>query len=150
VIPLCKLKLGIWLLALLLLLASGMCARPARAEGTFAISGSELDQLSSILTRLDELNGRLQSELANSKESLRQLEAELTACKQDLAELTLRLQQSEQVLTQLQEQLQRAKNLLTQLEQSFEAYKSAAESRIRALTRQRNLAILAAIIAVLI
>jgi septal ring factor EnvC (AmiA/AmiB activator) len=150
VIPLCRSKLVIWPLVLCLLLASAICARPCRAEDNYVISGSELRQLSEIFERLETLNQRLSSELSASRENLRKLEDELSGLKQDLAELQSTLARSEQESTQLWEQLQTAQSLLEQAEQSFSEYKSAAESQIKSLRTQRNLAILLAIILALV
>ncbi len=145
-IPLCRLKCVTWLSALLCCLLLVICARPAQAEENYIVTGSELQQLSAIFEKLETLNQKLSGELATSKESLHLLEDELLKLKADLAGLQTTLAQSEMVSTQLRELLQKAENSLTQLEASFEEFKSAAQSQIRKLRRQRNLAILAAII----
>ena len=141
-------KLLFVLLSLLLLLS--LASRCCKAEENYIITGSELQQLSEIFERLEMLNAKLSSELTASKESLRQLEDELTKLKADLAELQITLARSETESTRLRELLLKAENSLTQLEASFEEFKSAAQSQIRKLRRQRNLALLGMILVMLL
>ncbi len=150
-ITLCAWKCGkvlAWLLcSFFLLLAFG---QTCRAEENYVITGNELSQLNEIFEKLETLNAKLQNELTISRKSLQQLDDELTKLKADLAELQATLARSEAESMQLRELLLKAESSLTRLETSFAEYRSAAESRIRTLARQRNLAILIAVLAVIV
>ena len=150
-IPLCVLRHG-KLLALLLclfFLALGF-GQTCSASGNYVITGNELGELNSILEQLETLNTRLKNELTISKENLLALGNELDVCKTDLAALRNCLARSREESIALGEQLLIAANSLEQAEKSFNEYTRAVQSRIRKLTIQRNLAILAALVALVI
>ena len=138
--------MALLLCSFFLLLAFG---QTCRAEENYVITGNELSELNSILERLETLNMSLKSDLVASKENLLLLENELQTCKIDLAALQICLARSQAESITLGEQLRIADSSLAAAEKSFSEYKAAVQSRIRVLTRQRNLAILVAILVVM-
>jgi chromosome segregation ATPase len=120
-----------------------------------------------ISQRLEALNEQLSSELTASRshsaelqKTLEKLLNEHVALKSELAELRRqseslsgKLQTSKQELISLQEQLKKAEASSDAFEKSFSDYKLLAETKIKSLKRQRNLAagggILALILAVI-
>jgi predicted nucleic acid-binding Zn-ribbon protein len=117
------------------------------------ISVSELARLSEISTRLAELNTRLRTELADSRQSslelassletstrgLEALRLELEASQRSSSELVARAESSERDLSALREALTRADSSLKSLESSFGEYRKTAETRILALQAERAL-----------
>ncbi len=146
------------------LLLLSLYGHACKANDNYVITGTELRQLSEIFDKLATLNEKLNNELSLSKQNLQQLEAELAQLKNelqtlrdklerlknDLAESQISLTRSEEELTQLREQLQIAENSLKQLEQSFAEYRHAAESRLKRVILERNLAILVAVLMLLV
>jgi septal ring factor EnvC (AmiA/AmiB activator) len=150
----CRSKRVIWPFALCLLFSLAISARPCRAEENYVITGSELQRLNEMQTKLDELNQKLNSDLVLSLENLRKLESELQACKAELDtwkaaldESQMRLQSSEAELAALKERWQTAQASYDKALKSLEESLRAALSQIRRLRIQRNLAILGAILA---
>ncbi|MFH1740407.1 MAG: hypothetical protein ABIH23_15470 [bacterium] len=133
-------------------------------EQSYAIYESELNRLLEIWTQLEMLNEKLSQELttlqSNSERLTTQLSesrAELSRLRGDLASLsadceTLRQQLllSQKESEMLQTALRLADSSLTRLETSFSEYRNAAQSQIKRLTRQKNIAwIVSGILAVL-
>jgi len=116
-------------------------------------SGNTLNRLIGISTQLSELNGKLHSELQDSRKNSRELQSmlelsrlELEGLKRELeilrnssTELSAKAGNSETELTALQEALRKAGSSLMSLEISFASYREASEKRIRSLNREKNI-----------
>jgi chromosome segregation ATPase len=111
---------------------------------------SELARLLEISTRLSAINETLRNELENSRRSstalsgtletsrreLEQLRAELDGLRTTSTQLLAAARNSESELNGLREALKKAESSLMSLELSWEAYKTAAETRIARLERR--------------
>ena len=138
----------------------GLCAQEFGEAGNPQSSGSALNRLIEISTRLSELNEKLRNELQDSRQSSRELQnmlevskreldglrRELEILKQELevlqstsTELLIAAESSQTELTGLQAALRKAESSLTSLELSFAAYRQASERRISSLQRQNRL-----------
>ena len=123
-------------------------------------SESALNRLIVISAQLSTLNGRLQTELQDSRKSSLELQSMLEASKRELAglkgeleilkqelealqntstELLTKAENSRTELTELQAALRKAESSLTSLELSFAAYRETAENRINGLEREKRL-----------
>jgi chromosome segregation ATPase len=121
-------------------------------SGSGNISGSELEKLIGISTRLGELNRTLRSELDDSRKNSEDLRLTLEKSRSELDALRVELEQlrtastmllnkaegSQTELTGLQEALTKAESSLTSLEFSFAAYRQTAELRIASLEKSRS------------
>lgn len=126
--------------------------------GPRPISASELERLAEISTRLSLLNERLKTELEDSRRSsgelaallessrleLEALRLELEASRTTSTGLALRAESSERDSSSLREALTKAQDSLESSATSFEAYRRAAEARLRRAERGKRLLALAA------
>jgi hypothetical protein len=128
-------------------------ASPSEPAGTGNSSGgnslNEVSRLIEISARLGEINGRLRSELEDSRKNSAELSNMLKASKTELDGLRIELEAlrtastgllnkaelSSQESNGLREALMKAESSLTSLEGSFGAYRMAAEARITRLER---------------
>ena len=122
------------------------------------ISASELERLAEISRRLLLLNERLKTELEDSRRSSEDLAALLESSRRELEALRLELEASRTISTglasraesserdsaSLREALTRAQVSLESSTTSFEAYRRAAEARLRRAERGKRLLALAA------
>jgi predicted nucleic acid-binding Zn-ribbon protein len=106
-------------------------------------------RLTEISARLSEINGRLRSELEDSRKNSAELSNMLTTSKRELDGLKTELESlrktstgllskaelSNQESSGLREALRKAESSLTSLEQSFGTYRTAAEARISYLEK---------------
>jgi hypothetical protein len=131
----------------------GLYASPLEPDGSgndsAGNSPNELSRLIEISARLSEINGRLRSELEDSRKNSAELSNMLTASKRELDGLkteleTLRMtstgllnkaELSSQESSGLREALKKAESSLTSLELSFGTYRTAAEKRIALLEK---------------
>jgi len=131
---------------------------PQAAAAPSPVSTSELARLAEISTRLEALNERLRNELADSKRNSSELAALLGSSRLELEALRSELESSRRISTELGERaassasestalrtaLTKADDSLRSLESSFEAYRRAAEARIRKVELGRAAAVAAA------
>ena len=122
------------------------------------ISASELERLAEISRRLSLINERLKTELEDSRRSSEDLAALLESSRRELEALRLELEASRTISTglasraesserdsaSLREALTRAQVSLESSTTSFEAYRRAAEARLRRAERGKRLLALAA------
>ena len=149
-----KVRILLYLPLLSLVLFSGLSRELWALEAVPAAnkenSENALNRLIEISNQLSSLNGRLQSELQDSRRSSRELQImletsrkELEELKQELealhsssTELLARAENSQTELAALRTTLRKAESSLLSLEISFEAYRKTAEGRIKSLERE--------------
>ena len=139
--------------ALLLVMPLELSAQNSDGQEKANVSGLTLNRLIEISGQLSTLNGKLASELQdsrrNSRELLNMLEAskpeleglkrELEALRNSSTELLTRAESSETELTALQEALRTAGSSLMSLELSFASYREEANRQISVLKRKNNI-----------
>jgi predicted RNase H-like nuclease (RuvC/YqgF family) len=115
-------------------------------------SGNELPRLIEISTRLAELNGKLRTELADSRKNSQELLNTLGESRKELEDLRNELENlrrastgllssaetSSQESEALKSALTKAESSLRNLEASFSAYRMTAEGRIARLEKSRT------------
>ena len=126
---------------------------PEKQAGNPENSGNALNRLIEISDQLSLLNGKLRSELQDSRQNSRELQnmleastLELNGLKQELTVLrtasTELLGKAERSLlesTELQTALKKAESSLASLELSFALYREAAERKISGLEKKNRL-----------
>jgi chromosome segregation ATPase len=132
-------KLTFILLLLLFLLA--MVLQVCKAEPVYNVSGSELNDMKHYIELIRQENRQLQNDLKNSRISLEQAEERRRSLESQLEELI----NGHKLLLEERNELE---TLLKDLRESFEQLKTEAQSKIRKLVVQRNLALIIAILAV--
>jgi septal ring factor EnvC (AmiA/AmiB activator) len=132
-------KLTFILLLLLFLLA--MVLQVCKAEPVYNVSGSELNDMKHYIELIRQENRQLQNDLKNSRISLEQAEERRRSLESQLEELI----NGHKLLLEERNELE---TLLKDLRESFEQLKAEAQSKIRKLVVQRNLALIIAILAV--
>jgi len=132
-------KLTFILLLLLFLLA--MVLQVCKAEPVYNVSGSELNDMKHYIELIRQENRQLQNDLKNSRISLEQAEERRRSLESQLEELI----NGHKLLLEERNELE---TLLKDLRESFEQLKAEAQSKIRKLVIQRNLALIIAILAV--
>ena len=123
------------------------------AAGNPPNSGPALNRLIEISNQLSTLNGKLQSELQDSRQNSHELQSMLETSRQELERLKLELkvlqssstellnaaENSQTELTALGTALKKAESSLMSLELSFTAYREASERKISTLSREKLL-----------
>jgi septal ring factor EnvC (AmiA/AmiB activator) len=132
-------KLTFILLLLLFLLA--MVLQVCKAEPVYNVSGSELNDMKHYIELIRQENRQLQNDLKNSRISLEQAEERRRSLESQLEELI----NGHKLLLEERNELE---TLLKDLRESFEQLRAEAQSKIRKLVVQRNLALIIAILAV--
>ena len=143
-----------WFLLWALLLGSHGELSAQNSIGTMNENSSQntLSRLIEISAQLSALNGKLQSELQDSRKNSRELHTMLEASRQELetlkqelevlrnssTELLYKAESSQTELTALQEALRKAGSSLMSLELSFASYREEAERQISTLNREKK------------
>lgn len=139
----CRHRLAVALVGLCTLLLLYCCSGQASAaaitgEATYMITQSELNQLSSNLTRLQTINsdlrqtsGALRNQLVDCQTELAQAQEQLTAAEKQSMELRNQL-------TALTEKSMSQDALLIQVNQSFQRYSSEQKKTRLRIKAQRN------------
>ena len=130
-------KLTFILLLLLFLLA--MVLQVCKAEPVYNVSGSELNDMKNYIELIRQENRQLQNDLKNSRISLEQAEERRRSLESQLEELI----NGHKLLLEERNELE---TLLKDLRESFEQLKAEAQSKIRRLVTQRNLALIIGIL----
>jgi septal ring factor EnvC (AmiA/AmiB activator) len=120
--------------------------RVCRAEVSYMIYDSELNQLLKIINDLENNYKQAKSSLQTSKQQLEQQEKQLQTLQNQLTALKSQIEKSENLSIQLSGKLSQAEMDLKTLEESWKQYKIEVESRIRKLTIQRNVCIIIGLI----
>jgi len=138
----------------------GLWAQDSGVQTQELNSENALNRLIAISAQLSTLNGKLQSELQDSRQSSRELQIMLEASRKELDGLRLELEYLKQELELLQSSstglsakaessqtelaalvltLRKAESFLMSLELSFSAYRQAAERKIKTLSKEKTL-----------
>ncbi len=152
----CRSKRVIWPLALCLLLASAICARPCLAEENYVITASELQQLNEIRQQYDSLQASFEEKISSLELTISDKEKIISGLLTDSALLRADLESWKQrnkdneiLLQQQNETISSLEAKIVSLEKSLRESLLAAQSKIRRLRIQRNLAILGMIAAII-
>ena len=142
-----QLKRFFWFLLLFFwLLSLGILAHPTKAETVFELPETKLQRLIGNLQKLETLSENKSKLIAE----LKQISNEQS---QEIKNLEIQLIESDKTIQALKQDSSLSKELIEKAEassmkawESFEKYKEAVRKEIRKLSRQRNIAIVLAIL----
>lgn len=133
-----------WLLLLAFFLAFASVS--LAQEKVYTDTKSELNRLNQIINELEQSYNQASKNLQTSKSQLETQERQLQTLQEQLQTLKIQIEKSENLSIQLSEKLNQTEAGLMRLEESFNKYKKEAESKIKRLTMQRNIAVIVGII----